>query len=372
MKYIKDEDITKLFPARPKECHKGNFGYVALIGGSLEYSGAIRLAGLANTAMRSGAGVASIAAPRSICPIIANSILEATLLPLSETDGRILFSEDDFEPICRRYDCIAFGMGIGNSDETRRAIDYLLRNYDRTLIVDADGLNAMADLDKTVIRNSRAQLILTPHLKEFSRLSRLCDSDVFARKTSAPSEALDSVLPGPVNNCSLSIDEIKADPISAAAALADELNAIVLLKGSTTIVTEPIRPSLNTDGSTPVPETHPISPARQVLQGLRESEQSPRRIFMTDRGCPGMATAGSGDVLSGILSAICVNADDLTLAAAAGAYINGAAGELAQSRHSDVTMTSADTATCVAETIESIISRQRREPRIQNARLLQN
>jgi len=64
-------------------------------------------------------------------------------------------------------------------------------------------------------------------------------------------------------------------------------------------------------------------------------------------------------VLSGILSALCVNADDLVLAAAAGAYINGAAGELAQSRRSDVTMTAADTAACVAETVEGIIRRHR-------------
>ena len=78
-------------------------------------------------------------------------------------------------------------------------------------------------------------------------------------------------------------------------------------------------------------------------------------MLCTDRGCPGMATAGSGDVLSGILSALCVNAGDMVLATAAGAYINGAAGELAQSRRSDVTMTSADTAACVAEIIESIL-----------------
>jgi NAD(P)H-hydrate epimerase len=82
-------------------------------------------------------------------------------------------------------------------------------------------------------------------------------------------------------------------------------------------------------------------------------------VLATGHGCPGMATAGSGDVLSGILSALCVNEEDLVLAAAAGAYINGAAGELAQSRHSDVTMTSADTAASVAEVIERIIQKYR-------------
>ncbi|MBR0400174.1 MAG: NAD(P)H-hydrate dehydratase [Mogibacterium sp.] len=297
-KYITEEDARTVFPVRPADCNKGDFGYVALIGGSIEYSGAIRLAAMANAAMRSGAGVASIAAPRSICPVIANSILEATLIPLSDSSGRMIFAEDEFAAICGRYDCIAFGMGIANTPETAKAVEFLLQHYDRTLIIDADGLNAMAGLDRGIIRNSKARLVLTPHVKEFSRLS------------------------------GLGVAEIKADPAKAAAPLADELEATVLLKGSTTVVTEPER-----------------------------SLSKSRRVFFTDRGCPGMATAGSGDVLSGILSAICVNAEDLTLAAAAGAYINGAAGELAQSRHSAVTMTAADTASAVAETIEGLLSK---------------
>jgi NAD(P)H-hydrate epimerase len=185
-------------------------------------------------------------------------------------------------------------MGIGNSPETVKAIEYLLRNYDRTLIVDADGLNAMSSLDHSIIRNCGARLILTPHMKEFSRLS------------------------------GMSVEEVRRDPAAAAQMLADELDATVLLKGSTTYVAGPSR-----DG-----------------RGY---------VLATDKGCPGMATAGSGDVLSGILSALCVNADDTVLAAAAGAYINGAAGELAQSRRSAVTMTAGDTAACVAEIVEGII-----------------
>jgi NAD(P)H-hydrate epimerase len=299
-KYISEEDFKTVFPVRPAECNKGDFGYVALIGGSLEYSGAIRLAALANAAMRSGAGVASVAAPRSICPVIANSILEATLIPLSDSSGRMVFKEDEFAAICRRYDCIAFGMGIANTPETAKAVEFLLRNYEKTLIIDADGLNAMAKLDRGIIRNTGASLVLTPHVKEFSRLS------------------------------GMNVEEIKADPVSAAAGLADELEATVLLKGSTTVVTEPRK-----------------GPRPDMYQN-----QKIRRVFMTDRGCPGMATAGSGDVLSGILSAVCANAEDLTLAAAVGAYINGAAGELAQSRRSAVTMTAADTASAVAEIIE--------------------
>lgn len=293
--YVTEEQIVTLFPKRPADCHKGTFGYVALIGGSIRYSGAIRLAAqalasAADAAMRSGAGVSTVAAPRSICPLIAPQIIEPTLYPLSDQDGEFVFNEEELAFLCGRYDCIAFGMGIGLSDETEKAVSYLLRTYDKTLIVDADGLNAMARLDHSLIRSTKARLILTPHLKEFSRLS------------------------------GMSVAEAKADPAKAASYLAGELDAVVLLKGSTTVV---------------------------AGKG--------GRVLATDRGCPGMATAGSGDVLSGILSALMVNAEDPVLAAAAGAYINGAAGELAQSRRSDVTMTSSDTAACVAEVIEEMI-----------------
>jgi NAD(P)H-hydrate epimerase len=322
IKYVDEEQVASLFPERPSDCHKGSFGYVAMIGGSLEYSGAIRLAAHANAAMhsgvcglpaqadaamRSGAGVATVAAPRSICPLILPQVMEATLYPLSDEAGEFVFNEEEFARLCRRYDCIAFGMGIGNSDETLKAVEYLLTHYDRKLILDADGLNAMARLDHEIIRESKAQLVLTPHAKEFSKLS------------------------------GMSVAETKADPVSAAKYLADELDAVVLLKGSTTIVA-----GAETDDG-------------------REAAEAGRRIkvLATDRGCPGMATGGSGDVLSGILSALCANTDDLVLAAAAGAYINGAAGELAQSRRSDVTMTSGDTAECVAEVIEGIIERYR-------------
>lgn len=297
VKFITEEDIRTLFPERPADCHKGSFGYVALIGGSIEYSGAIRLASIANAAMRSGAGVATVAAPRSICPLIAPAIMEATLYPLSDENGELLFSAPEFEVLCSRYDCITFGMGVGNSEETRKSVEYLLANYDKPLVIDADGLNAMSELDHALIRNSAAKLVLTPHLKEFSRLS------------------------------GISVAEAKADPVNAAIYLAKELDATVLLKGSTTVVA----------GKTGDPDDSTI------------------KVLATDRGCPGMATAGSGDVLSGILSALCVNRTDLVTCAAAGAYINGAAGELAQSRRSAVTMTSLDTANCVAEIIEGMI-----------------
>ena len=279
-------DVKTLFPERSGECNKADFGYVALVGGSLEYSGAIRLAGLANAAARSGAGVVSAAVPREIARIVAGAVLECTVFPLSDSDGELVFNEEEFAKLCRRYKTIAFGMGIGNTDETLKALEYLLENYSGVLIVDADGLNAMSKLDAGIIKESGAKLVLTPHLKEFSRLS----------------------------GCS--IEEIKKNPSGLAKELAKSLGAIVLLKGAESYIT---------DGEA---------------------------VYINRRGCAGMATAGSGDVLSGILAAVCAsNEARLLLAAAGGAWINGAAGELAQQKNGAVSMLAGDTAACIKDVI---------------------
>ena len=275
---VTDDTIRSCFKERAKDSNKGDFGYIALVGGSLPYSGAIRLAAMANCAMRAGAGVVSVAVPKSLSFLIAENILEATIYPLSEKDGYIKFSEEEFSGLLSRR-VIAVGMGIGNTDESCSCVEYLLKNYEGVLIIDADGLNVLSKMDKELVRSSRARIVLTPHLKEFSRLSGL---------------DMDAVSNG--------------DKAELAAELAKDLGCIVLLKGPITAVS---------DGDT---------------------------VYMVDRGCPGMATAGSGDVLSGILAAVTAcNTDKLLLAVAAGAYINGAAGELAEKKFGSVSMTAADT-----------------------------
>ncbi len=282
-------DVAAAFPERERDSNKSDFGYVALVGGSLEYSGAIRLAGLAGCAMRAGAGVVSIAAPRSICPAIAARVLESTVFPLSEERGELRFCEDEFAKLCRRYRVIAFGMGIGNTEETLKALEYILAHYEGVLIVDADGLSALAKADRDLIGNTKAKLLLTPHPKEFSRIT------------------------------GQTVAEVVAAPAKNAVWLARELGAVVLLKGADTYIS---------DGA---------------------------RLFVNSRGCPGMATAGSGDVLSGILSALCAVNGDLAFAAAAGAWVNGAAGELAQAKRGSVSMTSGDTADAIIDVIKSLL-----------------
>ncbi len=286
--YYLYEPTWQTFPERKNFSNKSTYGYVALIGGSKKYSGAIRLAAMAQAAMRSGAGVAMLAVPDSIAPYIIPNILEATLYPLSEKEGEIAFSESEISALIKKVKTIAFGMGIGLSEGARDTLSYLLNNYGGRLIVDADGLSLLSRLGKDAVKSAKCDLILTPHNMEFSRLS------------------------------GLPVDEILTAPIERARDFAKECGCILLLKGPSTIIT---------DGET---------------------------VYITDRGCPGMATAGSGDVLSGILAATAAYFPSALEATALAAYINGFAGELAEFNRDPISMTASDTVAEISAAVTSI------------------
>ncbi len=284
---IEEADVASLFRPRANNAHKGTYGYAALIGGSRKYSGAIRLAGMANAAMRAGAGVVKLAVPDVLWPVVAPAVLESTVFPLRDDGDEIVFDEKQFAELTGNVRTAAFGMGAGTGEGAAKALSWLLEHFTGTLIVDADGLTLLSRMGMEKLRNASCRLILTPHIKEFSRLT------------------------------GLEIPEILDNPIGYAEACAKETGAVILLKGPSTVVTD--------------------------------GEQT--RII--DAGCPGMATAGSGDVLSGILAATAAAAEPLEAAAAA-AFINGKAGELAQRRSGSVAMTAGDTAGCVAAVVQNL------------------
>lgn len=284
-------DAAELFAPRKNNSNKGNYGYIALIGGSSRYGGTIKLAAMANAAMRSGAGVVQLAVPKGLCASIRPEILESTLFPLSDNDCDLVFNENEFKELISRVDIIAFGMGIGRSPETFKALKYILDNYEGILIIDADGLNMLSELlavETDCLHQSRCKdIILTPHPKEFSRLT------------------------------GKSIEEILHNPIESAKAFAEANKVMLLLKGPSTVVT---------DGD---------------------------EVYICDRGCPGMATAGSGDVLSGVLAAVCAsNKDKALLSASAAAFTAGLAGELAQEETGAVSMIASDTVRYLPQAIK--------------------
>lgn len=286
---VEAKDLKNIFPKRKNYSNKSTYSYVALIGGSINYSGAIRLASMANACMRSGAGVVSIAVPKSLAQFVIPASLESTIIPMEEVEGHIKYDKKQLDDIMKKYKVIAYGMGITNSQDTKEIIKYILENYEYTLLIDADGLNALSTLDDYYLQNKKCKVVLTPHIMEFSRLTKL------------------------------SIEEINFNPIKYAKEYASKYNVTLLLKGPSTIIT---------DGST---------------------------VYIVNRGCPGMATAGSGDVLSGIISGILgYNHQNILLAVAAGAYVNGLAGELAQKEYGDISMIASDTVNHIYKAIKLI------------------
>ena len=200
---------------------------------------------------------------------------------MTDREGEYVFCEEDLKELTGNVKTAAFGMGIGVSHDTEKMLKWLLQNYAGRLIIDADGLTILSQMDVGIIKDAKCDLVLTPHIKEFSRLT---------------GKAIPEILKAPI-----------AEAIAYVKGLNRSAKTVLLLKGPSTIIT---------DG---------------------------KDTYITDTGCPGMATAGSGDVLSGILAATCAYVPDLTLAVAAGAFINGRAGELAQAEKGPVSMIASDT-----------------------------
>lgn len=287
---IEKTDIKHLFANRPNNSNKGDYGLVTLIGGSLLYSGAAKLANLALSALRCGAGISRLAVPECIVDAVLPYVLEGTVFPLDSCEDKYIFNENTSRKLTDKVTAAAVGMGMGNSPEVKRLLEYLLCEYKGRLIIDADGLNALSAMDTSICKNASCRLILTPHPKEFERLSKE------------------------------KFEDFKYDLVGAAKKYAKNTGVILLLKGTTTIVT---------DGDT---------------------------TYLIDRGCAGMATAGSGDVLSGVLAGICgyVDDKDLLLAVAAGAYVAGLAGEIASKEIPDVCMIASDTVNAIPKAVLKI------------------
>lgn len=288
MKVLEKEDIKCLFPKRDENSHKGNFGYVGIMGGCIEYSGAVKLANLSSSSLVSGAGVVRLIIPKEIEVSVMPYLLEQTLFLVESQDGHMLFDKNIIDKSLEKLKALAIGMGWGESTDNEKILKYILKTKDIPIVIDADGLNTLAKMDKSVLNKTKCKVILTPHLKEFSRIS------------------------------GYSLDEIENNKEKLSADFAKKYNVILLLKGHETIIT------------------------------------NGKETYLVNRGCPGMATAGSGDVLSGILVGILGYNDANVLSVAGGAYLAGLAGELAQNNLNDISMRASDTISKIPEAINEI------------------
>ena len=205
---VEEEDIRILFPRRKNDTHKGTYGKSAIIGGCSNYLGAVKLANAGLCALRCGGGLNSIVVPKTHVINIASAVWESTARGISDKDGFMLFDEKEIDQAMKGVDCVAIGMGIGDKyEENLKIISHILTNYRVKVVIDADGLNSLAkNID--ILNQSKADVILTPHIKEMSRLT------------------------------GLSVEAISEDPIKIAMTFAKEYGVKVLLKGASTVVTD--------------------------------------------------------------------------------------------------------------------------------------
>ncbi|MCL2513409.1 MAG: NAD(P)H-hydrate dehydratase [Oscillospiraceae bacterium] len=212
-----NEVKNKLLP-RKYDAHKGDFGHVLIVAGSYNMPGAAVLA--ANAAVECGAGLVTAAFPESAYPAIASKLTEPLLLPLPENaEGRISAEAiKKLKPALEKADTVLMGCGMGLDEDTAKTTEFVIKNANGTLIIDADGINCAA-LNINILKEAKAGLILTPHPGEMARLT------------------------------GLSIGEINGNRLYAAKDLAEKYGITLLLKGANTVIAGENRIFVNPTGN---------------------------------------------------------------------------------------------------------------------------
>jgi NAD(P)H-hydrate epimerase len=256
-----DSDINKWLPERPVDAHKGIYGHLLVIAGSLGKTGAAQLCSLGG--LRSGTGLVTLCIPYELNQIVQTGLWETMTVPLQSKAQGIL-SIDDYTVIAETLDnkqAVAVGPGIGTADETAELIMKLYQEVSLPMVIDADGLNILAR-DNSLISTAAGPRILTPHPGEMARL------------TGMPA------------------GEIQANRLQVAADFATKHEVHLILKGAETIVCSP-------DGYQAINPT----------------------------GNPGMAAAGMGDVLTGMVGGFMAQGMSPWRAACLGVYVHGLAAD---------------------------------------------
>ena len=285
---LDDEIVASLLPERPARGHKGNFGKVLVIAGSLDYAGAALL--VCRGAGRGGAGLVTLAVPESLQPLFAAKVVEATTMGLPEDDVEEIEPEDALARILdHEHDAIVLGPGLKPGLATMELVRALLAVPEEPtpapIVLDAEALRSMASLDGWWEGVHRAA-VLTPHAGEFGRL----------RAGAGVDPGADGDLVGD--------DEARA---AAARDAATTWHQVVVLKGARTVIAAP-------DG--------------QVAVAPFEN--------------PALATGGTGDVLAGAIGALLAQGVPPFDAARLGVYLHGLAGETVRERLGDAGLLASD------------------------------
>jgi hydroxyethylthiazole kinase-like uncharacterized protein yjeF len=289
---LEETDAAAAFPVRRRGAHKGDFGHVLVVAGSVGKTGAAALA--AGGALRAGAGLVTVATPEPCLPTVAALRAEVMTEPLASTEGGGLAEAalERLVELAGERDAVVLGPGLGQEPQTRELVRSFVRACPVPLVVDADGLNALAPVGgregaKGALRRD-APTVFTPHPGEMARL---------VGRTAG---------------------EVQQERPQTAARLSQATGAVVVLKGERTVVADP--------GG---------------------------RVAVTATGNPGMATGGTGDVLAGVIGALLARHGPL-LAATAGVLVHGRAGDLAAGQRGEDGTTAGDVIEALPAAIRSV------------------
>ncbi len=282
---VENKWVTQHLPTRRPDGHKGTFGHVLIVAGSLGMSGATILCAMG--ALRAGAGLVTVACPHTIQQVIATAVPEVLTIGLPDREGHL--TEESLPSLrnaITKADVVAIGPGLGRADDTARLVHTILVEAKLPLVVDADGLFA---LDRETLSLIAGRAILTPHPGEMSRL--------IERPAS----------------------EINAERIEIARSFAAEHSIVLLLKGKPTAI------------------------------GTAASD-----VFLNSTGNTGLATGGSGDVLTGIIAGLLAGGASLADAAILGAYLHGYAADYLARDHSERSIIPSDVVATLPQAITEV------------------
>ncbi len=286
------ERMRELVPARAAESHKGDFGRVLIVAGSLGRTGAAHLAALG--ALRSGAGLVTVAAPRSVIPTIAAMMPEYMTEPLEETSiGTVDFAAVD-RVLDLKADVMAVGPGLGQDPSTAAFVQAIVERTGVPLVLDADALNAFTEDPERLVGRDGVDVIMTPHPGEMARLF------------------------------GATVEQIQSDRLEHAREFASSHRVHVVLKGHRTVIAGP-------DG----------------------------RSFVNLTGNAGMATGGTGDLLTGMIAAWFAQILDAEGACKLAVYLHGLAGDLAEADEGENALIATDIAARLGDALLELTARRR-------------
>ena len=212
------DSAEDVLPKRLPSSHKGSFGRLLNIAGSLNYCGAAAMS--TKAALRMGVGLCTLAAPISVVKMLGSAINETTYLPLYEDENGFIASgwEEKIADVLPKMNAVAIGCGLGNSEQTRKMTEFVIKNASCPIIIDADGINSLSQ-NIDILKARTGDTVITPHPLEFSRIS------------------------------GLSVSDIQRDRIAAAKAFSEEYGVVVLLKGCYTVIAGGNEISVNASGN---------------------------------------------------------------------------------------------------------------------------